>query len=165
MNSVLRNLITLALTLAISTGAAVVVKGLLRAAQRAGQAKAASRYHARVADYDRGRWSSVPDAPVILFYKPEPARTEAAIRNGTTGTVKLSMLLNRNGTVTNITPVESLPDGLTEAAIEAARNISFRPAVLGGRYVNTEQLVEFNFDGRDFESRSMVTRPVARGRK
>ena len=78
--------------------------------------------------------------------KPEPLYTEEARKNQVTGTVRLRLILGASGSVSGITPLSRLPDGLTEKAIEAARKISFRPAEKDGRKVSQYVTIEYNFN-------------------
>jgi len=78
--------------------------------------------------------------------KPEPLYTEEARKNQVTGTVRLRLILGASGSVSGITPVSRLPDGLTEKAIEAARRISFTPAEKDGRKVSQYVTIEYNFN-------------------
>jgi TonB family protein len=87
----------------------------------------------------------VTQKPVILF-KPEPAYTEEARRNSTQGVVVLRVVLKADGTVSGIKPITSLPDGLTERAMLAARQIKFKPAMKDGRPVSIAQTLEYNFN-------------------
>jgi TonB family protein len=81
-----------------------------------------------------------------VISRPEPLYTEEARRNQVTGTVTLRLVLNANGTVTNITAISRLPDGLTERAIEAARQIRFTPAEKDGRKVSQYATIQYNFN-------------------
>ena len=82
----------------------------------------------------------------VLVSKPEPGFTEAARKNNVTGAVRLKMLLGANGSVSNISVVKGLPDGLTEKAIAAAHQIRFTPAQKDGRNVNQWVTIEYNFN-------------------
>ena len=82
----------------------------------------------------------------VLISKPEPGFTEAARRNNVTGVVKLRLALRADGTVSDISVVKGLPDGLTERAIEAAKRIRFTPAQKEGRNVSQWVSVEYNFN-------------------
>jgi TonB family protein len=82
----------------------------------------------------------------IIRHKPQPHYTSEARHNSVTGTVKLRMLLAADGTVRDIVPLTTLPDGLTEQAVEAARNIEFAPALKDGRAVSQYVTVEYNFN-------------------
>lgn len=82
----------------------------------------------------------------VILDKPTPGYTEDARRNLTTGTVRLRAVLAADGRVRHIMVVESLPDGLTERSIAAARLISFTPATLDGRRVSQYVILEYNFN-------------------
>lgn len=82
----------------------------------------------------------------VIISKPEPGFTETARKNNITGTVRLRMVLSANGQVSNISVVKGLPDGLTEKAIAAARQIRFQPATKDGRPVSQYVTVEYNFN-------------------
>ncbi|HYG09902.1 MAG TPA: TonB family protein, partial [Pyrinomonadaceae bacterium] len=82
----------------------------------------------------------------IIKIKPEPLYTDRARRNQVRGMVRLRLVLGADGTVQHIYPTRRLPDGLTEAAIEAARKIKFIPAVKEGRLVSQFITIEYNFN-------------------
>ena len=81
-----------------------------------------------------------------LGMKPEPRYTEAARKNQVTGTVVLKAVFTSAGNVSNIRTVSSLPNGLTENAIAAARKIKFIPAMKDGHYVSMWMQLEYNFN-------------------
>ena len=87
----------------------------------------------------------VSERPRVL-QKPEPQYTEEARRNAITGSVVLRVVFSRTGEVTNIRALQSLPFGLTERAIAAARQIRFRPATRDGHPVNVYMQLEYNFN-------------------
>ena len=89
--------------------------------------------------------SQVEQRARVLF-KPEPTYTEDARRNQVTGTVMLRVVFASNGDVVQIRAVHTLPFGLTERAIAAARQIKFVPAVKGGRPVSVFMQLEYNFN-------------------
>jgi len=78
--------------------------------------------------------------------KPEPTYTESARKNQITGTVVLRAVFSSSGSVTNIHAVSGLPDGLTERAIAAARQIRFVPATKDGRPVSMWMELQYNFN-------------------
>jgi TonB family protein len=82
----------------------------------------------------------------VINHKPEPHYTVDARRNNLTGTVRLRMVLAADGTVRQIVPLATLPDGLTDQAVAAARNIEFTPASKDGRAVSQYVTVEYNFN-------------------
>jgi TonB family protein len=81
-----------------------------------------------------------------LISKPEPQYTEAARKNQVTGSVVLSVIFSESGQITNIRAVKTLPDGLTEKAIAAARQIRFIPAMRNGQSVSVYMNLEYNFN-------------------
>ena len=86
------------------------------------------------------------DTKVRLQSKPDPAYTSAAENAQITGTVILRCVFTSQGTVTNIRVVKGLPGGLTERAMEAARNIKFIPATKDGKPVSMWMQLEYNFN-------------------
>jgi periplasmic protein TonB len=85
-------------------------------------------------------------ARAVITFKPEPGFTEEARKNNVTGTVRLRAVLSASGEVTNVSVVKGLPDGLTEKAMQAARQIKFRPAQKDGRTVSQYVVLEYNFN-------------------
>jgi len=81
-----------------------------------------------------------------VLFKPEPQYTEDARKNQITGTVTLRVIFSSNGDVVQIHAVRTLPHGLTERAIAAARQIKFVPAVKDGRPVSVFMQLEYNFN-------------------
>ena len=81
-----------------------------------------------------------------VLSKPEPQYTEEARKNQITGTVVLSAVFTSNGEVTQIRAVKTLPYGLTEKAIAAARQIKFVPASKDGHVVSVYIHLEYNFN-------------------
>jgi len=78
--------------------------------------------------------------------QPKPGYTEEARKNQVAGIVVLRVVLRFDGTIGNITVVSGLPDGLTEQAIAAARNIRFTPAQKDGVPVSVSMQVEYRFN-------------------
>jgi TonB family protein len=81
----------------------------------------------------------------VIIFKPEPDFTEEARKNSVSGTVVLRARLDVSGKVMNVTVVKGLPDGLSEKAVAAARQIRFIPAQKDGRDVSQWVLIEYNF--------------------
>jgi TonB family protein len=100
----------------------------------------------RDVDYSRPFQPSQVNAKAVIISKPEPGFTEEARKNNVTGLVRLRAVLSSGGGVTNISVIKGLPDGLTEKAIAAARNIKFRPAQKDGRTVSQWVTIEYNFN-------------------
>jgi len=81
-----------------------------------------------------------------LISKPEPVYTGTARRELVTGTVILRCVFAADGTVKHILVLQSLPYGLTDASIAAAKRIKFIPATLDGRHVSMFMQLEYNFN-------------------
>ena len=81
-----------------------------------------------------------------VLAKPEPQYTEDARRNQITGTVVLRVVFASSGEVVQIHALRTLPFGLTERAIAAARQIRFEPAKRDGRAVSVSMQLEYNFN-------------------
>ncbi|MFL6227726.1 MAG: energy transducer TonB [Pyrinomonadaceae bacterium] len=84
----------------------------------------------------------------VILAKPEPLYTDEARRRGTAGEVRLRLLLSASGEVRQIEPLTTLPDGLTESAVEAAQRIEFIPAEQDGQRVSQFVTVDYRFDIR-----------------
>jgi len=97
---------------------------------------------------DRDRVYSSPqvETRARVLLKPEPQYTEQARRDGITGTVILRVVFSRSGEITNIRAMQSLPGGLTEKAVAAARQIRFVPATRNGQPVSMYMQLEYNFN-------------------
>jgi TonB family protein len=81
-----------------------------------------------------------------ILFKPEPIFTEEARIKGVRGTVILKAVFRADGRVTDIKTVAGLPSGLTKSAVEAARQITFSPAVKDGRLVSQFVKIKYNFN-------------------
>jgi hypothetical protein len=89
----------------------------------------------------RSQASAVP----VIMEKPRPGyNNEARLRN-ISGTVSLRVQFLADGTIGNITPLMRLPFGLTDQTIKVVRAIKFRPAVVDGKPVDSEKVIEYTF--------------------
>lgn len=97
---------------------------------------------------ERGRTftGSEVDQRARLLSKPEPQYTEEARKNQISGTVMLRAVFSSNGEVVQIRALNTLPFGLTERAIAAARQIRFVPAMKDGHPVPVYMQLEYNFN-------------------
>jgi TonB family protein len=82
----------------------------------------------------------------VITYKPAPAYTEDGRKFDVVGVVRLRAVLSKTGEVTNLSVVKYLPHGLTEKAIDAAKQIRFTPAQKDGRLVSQYVVLEYNFN-------------------
>lgn len=85
------------------------------------------------------------DVKTRLLTKPEPTYTKDARDNKVEGTVIIRAVFSKTGRIENIRVIASLPYGLTEQAIKAARQIRFVPAVKDGKAVSMWMRLEYNF--------------------
>lgn len=72
----------------------------------------------------------------FVRFKPLARYTDEARRHATTGIVRLHLKVNADGTVSDVMPLNTLPYGLTEAAVDAAKRIEFSPATLYGQPIS-----------------------------
>jgi TonB family protein len=84
----------------------------------------------------------------IMKNRPRPDYTEEARRARTQGLVRLIMLINEAGDMTDLIVISGLPHGLTVEAVKAARRIKFSPALKGGIPVPHWQEIEVEFNLR-----------------
>jgi TonB family protein len=89
--------------------------------------------------------SSSVDVKVRILKRPEPSYSGEARSAGIEGTVVLLAVFAADGKVKNILVLQSPGYGLTENAINAARQIRFEPAIKDGKPVSTVLRIEYNF--------------------
>lgn len=91
-------------------------------------------------------FSLMANAPVQILSKPKAAYTDEAQTNNIQGHVTLKITFMSDGTVGPIKVLDGLPYGLTENAIEAAKQIKFKPKMVNGQPVNTVLTFEYGFN-------------------
>ena len=86
----------------------------------------------------RGKSAHQADAvtPLEVLYKPRPAYTPEARQLHLQGTVLLSAVFEASGQVRVLRVVRGLGHGLDQSAMEAARQIRFKPEQRNGHPVN-----------------------------
>lgn len=84
-------------------------------------------------------------SPFVIYEKPRAKYTDAARENNTQGVVKLKVTLLSTGQIGDVTVVTPLPDGLTEQAVAAARQIKFTPKAVKGEPVSMILTFEYGF--------------------
>ncbi|HTG35190.1 MAG TPA: TonB family protein [Thermoanaerobaculia bacterium] len=75
----------------------------------------------------------------------QPRYTEPARRAGVQGTVMVEAIIDEKGRATNVRVVRSLPMGLDRSAVEAIQQVTFQPAMRGGRPVKVYFNLTVNF--------------------
>jgi TonB family protein len=88
----------------------------------------------------------VPDARPVFLFKTEPSYTEQARKREINGTVTLQVELLANGSVGTIEVIQGLPQGLNDAAADAARKTIFLPAVKNRQFVTASTKIEMTFN-------------------
>ena len=82
---------------------------------------------------------------VVILEKPNPVYTEEARRLGLEGEVLIQVVFPASGPVRVIRVTKSLGHGLDEAAVRAAQQIRFKPALQQGRAVDFPATVHIVF--------------------
>jgi TonB family protein len=79
-----------------------------------------------------------------------PRYTEPARRAGLQGTVIVEAIIDEQGRATNVRVIRGLPMGLDRSAVEAIQQVTFQPAMRGGRPVKVyfNLTVNFTISGR-----------------
>lgn len=108
-----------------------------------------------------GRWaaSQTPDQSVnpprrirvggevelrMLVHRVKPKYPESAKKAGIKGTVRLQIIVDRDGRVIEVKPLEGDPE-LAQAASDAVRQWRFKPVTLNGVPVQVDTRVELTF--------------------
>lgn len=103
--------------------------------------------------------SSQVTRKAVITVEPIPGFTEEARHNGTEGKIRIKLLLKSNGQIGNVTPLNRLPDGLTEKAIDAAQQLRFIPAEKDGHPVSMWITLEYSFD-LIYDEKDKVQQPI-----
>jgi TonB family protein len=82
---------------------------------------------------------------VKIVSKPKADYTDEARINQIQGKVVLRVTFSATQQIGAISMISGLPDGLTEQAIAAARNIKFEPAKQNGKPISVTKLIEYTF--------------------
>ncbi len=83
--------------------------------------------------------------PPELESRVDPAYPDMARRAGIGGEVVLRVVVERDGSVGRVEPIQEAPAGLTEAAADAVRRWRYRPATLGGSPIAVVKTVRVRF--------------------
>jgi len=80
-----------------------------------------------------------------IISKPRANYTDVARTNYVQGKVVLRVTFLADGQIGGISTISGLPDGLTEQAIKAAREIKFEPPMKDGKKITVTKPVEYTF--------------------
>ncbi len=99
------------------------------------------------AAFSRTPLASLPEGadPPVLVTRVDPRFPEAARRMNLSGEVILRIVVEANGTVGRIDVISPGPAGMTEAAGDAVRRWTFRPARIAGQPVAVWKVVRVRF--------------------
>jgi TonB family protein len=86
-----------------------------------------------------------------LINAPAAEYTDEARTAKTRGDVRLRVVLASDGTVKNVFAIKSLPHGLTESAMKAARTITFAPAIRNAKPAS--QFITLVYEFKDGQAR------------
>ena len=92
------------------------------------------------------------DKPLKILFQPEPKLTKEQkekIKQLKKDVVKLEVEFLDIGLVGAVNSLETLPDEINEALIEAAQEIKFEPEIKEGRRVDTIKVIEYSFKEKD----------------
>lgn len=85
------------------------------------------------------------DKELKIISKAFPQYTDEAKRLRVVGSINVVVDFGADGNKF-IFPLERLPNGLTESAVNAARKIKYEPAVKNGSPVSVLRIIEYHFD-------------------
>ena len=103
-----------------------------------------------VVDYDLdsspapGQFVAFDELPVLLSAE-QPAYPDLAREAGITGTVRVNVLVGKDGRVKRAIAMDG-PDLFRDSAVEAAKRARFKPALQGRNPVEVWVLIPFNFE-------------------
>ncbi|MEO6334634.1 MAG: tetratricopeptide repeat protein [Pyrinomonadaceae bacterium] len=86
------------------------------------------------------------DTPLKTLRKPKATFTDSARANSVKGEVRVAVEFRADGEIGFVFPFVTLPEGLTENAVRAAKEIVFEPAIKNGKAVDVVSVVTYTFD-------------------
>jgi len=131
------------LSLSNGAGPGLAVAGGAHAVATA-SAAAATKTLSRTAPAEADDCAEPPSKPKALS-RPMPAYTDQARAAGVAGKVRVEITVDARGRVVAVRVLQGLGHGLDEAALAAARAMTFEPAVRCGKPAAATFKVAFNF--------------------
>jgi hypothetical protein len=84
-----------------------------------------------------------------MIYGVNARPTAEMIESGTLGSVRLSVMIGPDGKIINVTPLQQVANGGTEAAIEAVYRCRFQGAIRNGIPVAEKLVLMIRFHSGD----------------
>ena len=85
------------------------------------------------------------DRDMKVIRMPKAPYTDRARESNVTGTVRVAVEYRADGKIGFVFPIQTLPEGLTDNCLKAARGIEFEPAIKNGRPVDVVSIVTYSF--------------------
>lgn len=92
-------------------------------------------------EYEIGKGITAPR----LIKETKPKYTESAMRRKVQGTVEISAVVKKDGTVGSMYVTRPLDDELDEQAMDALKQWEFKPGLKDGEPVNVRVAIEMTF--------------------
>lgn len=89
--------------------------------------------------------SNTETSAIVIYFKPRANYTELARKNQVQGMVTLRLTFHDSGAIGAISVATTLPDGMTEEAIKAAKRMIFKPAMKDGKPYTVTKQVQYSF--------------------
>jgi TonB family protein len=89
--------------------------------------------------------TNVGTTPPVILFKIKPTYTKEARQAKDQGKVSVESIIDREGCVTHAHSLQGLPHGLTEAAVNAVRKWTFKPATKDGVPVRVYYVLNVSF--------------------
>jgi periplasmic protein TonB len=126
----------------VATPAASGREGARSATKSGGFETAAARPNA-----SRARQTDAPPAvqPVIILEKPDPVYSDEARKLGIEGEVLVEIIFRASGAIEVVEVIRGLGYGLDDAAVRAAQQIRFKPALQDGKPVDFPAIIHIEF--------------------
>jgi hypothetical protein len=85
--------------------------------------------------------------PLVILEKPTPQLSDEQRKTNieAQGTITMRVEFLANGQIGRVSPISSLPFGLTENAVNAAKKIKLQPAIKDGNYITVNRVIFYNF--------------------
>jgi len=97
----------------------------------------------KIADKDADTDSN--STKIVIQSKPRATYTDEARQNQVQGVVKLAVEFGADGTIKAVVPFQTLPNGITENCVAAAKGIKFTPATRDGKPYSAIKVISYSF--------------------